>query len=407
MTVFEELKARGLIAQMTHEEKIKKLLEGKPTTFYVGFDATADSLHVGHFLQLVVMKHLQLAGHKPIALLGTGTTLIGDPTDRTDMRRMLDEETIEENSEKFRNQISKMIDFSDNKALFVCNGDWLKELNYIQFLRKIGRYFSVNKMLTAKSVKTRLERGLSFLEFNYMLMQSYDFLQLYQNYNCKLQMGGDDQWSNILEGIDLIRRVAGEEAYGMTFTLLTNKDGQKMGKTQNGAIWLDPDKCSPYDFYQYWRNVDDADVLRLMRMLTFIPLEEIKELESLEGNELNYAKTMLAYEVTKMVHGENAARDAKNAATNLFSKNKDGINMPASMVIVDNPDGINILELLVFCEIAKSKGDARRLIQQGGISIDGEKLSDPGLMIKYDTYPQGSFLVKKGKKVFHKIILQK
>ena len=322
MTVFEELRRRGLIAQATHEDQIEELMNKEPVTFYIGFDATADSLHVGHFLQLVVMKHMQNAGHRPIALLGTGTTLIGDPTGKTDMRKMLTEEEIDHNAECFRRQMSRFIDFSDGKALIARNGDWLKNMNYIEFLRDVGVHFSVNKMLTAECVKSRLERGLTFLEFNYMLMQSYDFLHLNREYGCKLELGGDDQWSNIIGGVELVRRVREEQVYGMTFTLLTTKEGKKMGKTEKGALWLDPDKTSPYDFYQYWRNVADDDVINCMKLITFVPVEEIEAMEHLKGHELNPVKERLAYEVTSMVHGEEEAKKAQTAAKSLFVKGR-------------------------------------------------------------------------------------
>lgn len=406
MTVFEELQRRGLIAQMTHPEKIRELLEGPPCTFYIGFDATADSLHVGHFLQLVVMRHLQMAGHRPIALLGTGTTMIGDPTDRTDMRQMLSAQTVEYNAERFRQQMSRFLDFSDNQAKLLKNGDWILQLNYIDFLRNVGRHFSVNKMLTAECVKSRLERGLSFLEFNYMLMQSYDFLKLYEDYHCVLELGGNDQWSNMLGGIELIRRVKGTEVYAMTFTLLTTQDGKKMGKTQNGALWLDPDKCSPYEFYQYFRNVDDLDVLRCLKLLTFLPVEEIEAMENWEGDQLNQAKELLAYQVTSMVHGKNAAEKAQQTARSLFSSTATAENMPQTQL--SNHQLINgkigILSALVAAGLCKSNGEARRLILQGGISIDGVKVSNPADILTTDSLKKG-VIVKKGKKIFHRILI--
>lgn len=404
MTVFEELKRRGLIAQMTHEDKIKEALENEQVTFYIGFDATADSLHVGHFLQLVVMRHLQLAGHKPVALLGTGTTMVGDPTGRTDMRQMLTPEEINHNAECFKKQMSKFIDFSDDKALIVKNGDWLLNLNYIDFLRDVGRYFSVNQMLTAESVKNRLERGLSFLEFNYMLMQSYDFLHLYQTMGCTMELGGDDQWSNILKGIDLVRRVEGEEVYGMTFTLLTTKEGKKMGKTAKGALWLDENKCSPYDFFQYWRNVSDDDVINCLKLITFLPIEEIEAMESWEGSQLNKAKEILAFEVTKMVHGEEKATEALGAARALFTANSDDANMPTTQLAdSDFNDGqIGLLDLMVKIKLCPSKGEARRLVQQGGVSVDDVKVTDPAKVLTAQDFEKGHVIIKKGKKVFHK-----
>ncbi len=400
MTVFEELKRRGLIAQMTHEDKIEELLNNEKVTFYIGFDATADSLHVGHFLQLVVMKRLQMAGHRPIALLGTGTTLVGDPTGKTDMRPMLTKEQIAHNAECFRRQMSKFVDFSDDNAKIVKNGDWLCEFKYLDFLRDVGKFFSVNKMLTAECFKSRLERGLSFIEFNYMIMQSYDFLHLYRTEGCKIELGGDDQWSNILGGVDLVRRVEGEEVYGMTFTLLTTKEGKKMGKTEKGALWLDPEKTTPYEFFQYWRNVGDDDVINCMKLLTFVPIEEIESMESLSGAELNPVKERLAFELTKMVHGEEEAQKALETARQVFSSAASSDDMPTTVLSQEDLTNgeIGILALLVKCGLAPSNGEARRLVQQGGISVDGEKISDPKQMIKIDD----SVVIKKGKKVFHK-----
>ena len=407
MTLFEELKRRGLIAQMTNEEQIRDLLDNhKGVPFYIGFDATADSLHVGHFLQLVVMKRLQNAGHKPIALLGTGTTMIGDPTGKTDMRKMLSVEEINHNAECFRKQMSKFIDFSDGKALLVRNGDWLLKMNYIEFLRDVGKYFSVNQMLTAECFKSRLERGLSFLEFNYMLMQSYDFLYLNEHYGCKLELGGDDQWSNIIHGADLVRRLKSEEVYGMTFTLLTTKEGKKMGKTEKGALWLDPEKCSPYDFFQYWRNVSDDDVINCLKLLTFIPIEEIEEMEkTMHGSELNKAKEILAFEVTKMVHNEEEANKALEAARNVFSGAGHSENMPSTEIeATDLIDGkIAILDLMLKAGLIPSKGEGRRLVTQGGVSVDDNKITDPNAQI---TFENGFVVIKKGKKVFHKVILK-
>lgn len=406
MTVFEGLRRRGLIAQATHEDQIEELMNKEPVTFYIGFDATADSLHVGHFLQLVVMKHMQNAGHRPIALLGTGTTLIGDPTGKTDMRKMLTEEEIDHNAECFRRQMSRFIDFSDGKALIARNGDWLKNMNYIEFLRDVGVHFSVNKMLTAECVKSRLERGLTFLEFNYMLMQSYDFLHLNREYGCKLELGGDDQWSNIIGGVELVRRVREEQVYGMTFTLLTTKEGKKMGKTEKGALWLDPDKTSPYDFYQYWRNVADDDVINCMKLITFVPVEEIEAMEHLKGHELNPVKERLAYEVTSMVHGEEEAKKAQTAAKSLFVKGADDVNMPSTELCSDDLDlgEIGVLTLLVKTGLAPSNAEARRLVQGGGVSIDDQKVSDPKMTVPADRLRAG-VVIKKGKKVFHKATL--
>lgn len=408
MTVFEELKRRGLIAQMTNEAEIEKLFNEESVTFYIGFDATADSLHVGHFLQLVVMAHLQKAGHKPIALLGTGTTMIGDPTGKTDMRKMLTPEEINHNAECFRRQMSRFIDFGEGKAQIVRNGDWLLNLNYIDFLREVGVHFSVNRMLTFECYKSRLERGLSFLEFNYMLMQSYDFLELYRRHHCKMELGGDDQWSNILGGVDLVRRVCNEDVYGMTFTLLTTKEGKKMGKTEKGALWLDPEKTSPYDFFQYWRNVADEDVINCMKLITFVPIEEIEAMEHLQGSELNQVKERLAYEVTKLVHGEEEANKALEAARALFVRNSDTSNMPSTEVerVDFENDGIGILDLLVRTSLCASKGEGRRLVQQGGISVDDEKITDPQAKVRISSFEKGYIVIKKGKKVFHKVVLK-
>ena len=406
MTVFEELKRRGLVAQMTNEEKIKQILENEKCRFYIGFDATADSLHVGHFLQLIVMKRLQQAGHIPIALLGTGTTMVGDPTGRTDMRQMIDKDEIKRNAQRFKEQMSRFVDFSDDRAIFVENGDWLLNLNYIEFLRKVGKYFSVNKMLTAECIKSRMEHGLSFLEFNYMIMQSYDFLRLYQDLNCKIEIGGDDQWSNILGGIDLVRRVERQEVYGLTFTLLTTKEGKKMGKTQKGALWLDENKCSPYEFFQYWRNVDDAEVIKCLKMLTFIPIEEIESMERWEGSKLNQAKEILAFELTKMVHGELAANDALKTSKSLFSSGTDDENMPTTFLLQDDFDNgqIGVLKLLVLCKLCKSNGEARRLVEQGGVMINGERVVHSKLLLKKSDFECG-LTIKKGKKVFHRVKL--
>ncbi|WP_312641849.1 tyrosine--tRNA ligase [Hydrogenoanaerobacterium sp.] len=405
MTVFEELKRRGLIAQMTHEDKIKDMLENEKTTFYIGFDATADSLHVGHFLQLIVIQHMQRAGHTPILLLGTGTTMVGDPTGKTDMRPMLTKEQIDYNADCFVQQMSKFVDM-DN-AIVEQNGDWLCELKYLEMLRDVGACFSVNKMLTAECFKSRLAVGLSFIEFNYMIMQSYDFLHLYRTHNCRMELGGDDQWSNILGGVDLVRRKEQAEVCGMTFTLLTTKEGKKMGKTENGAIWLNPEKTTPYDFFQYWRNVDDGDVINCLKLLTFVPIEEIEAMESWQGSELNKAKELLAYELTKMVHSKEDADKALEAARAVFGTGAHSENMPTTQLSTDDfTDGsINMLDLLVKTGLAPSKAEARRLVQQGGISIDDVKVSDPMITFPVSEFDANHKIIKKGKKVFHKVTL--
>ena len=407
MTVFEELKRRGLIAQTTNEEEIQKLFDNESVTCYIGFDATADSLHVGHFLQLVIMKRLQMAGHRPIALLGTGTTMIGDPTGKTDMRKMLTPEEINHNAECFRRQMEKFVDFGEGKALLVRNGDWLLNMNYIEFLRDVGVHFSVNRMLTAECFKSRMERGLSFLEFNYMLMQSYDFLHLYNELGCKVELGGDDQWSNIINGVDLVRRVKQDTVYGMTFTLLTTKEGKKMGKTEKGALWLDPEKTSPYEFFQYWRNVGDDDVINCLKLLTFVPIEEIEAMEKWEGSELNKAKEILAFEVTKMVHGEEEANKSLNAAKEIFLSGGVSADMPSTQLSEEDfPDGkIGLLSLLVKTGLCSSNGDARRLVQQGGVLIDEEKITEPSFTLSKEMFAKGHIIVKKGKKTFHKVVL--
>ncbi len=407
MTVFEELKRRGLIAQATNEEEIQKMLDQEQVTFYIGFDATADSLHVGHFLQLVIMKRLQMAGHRPIALLGTGTTMIGDPTGKTDMRKMLTPEEINHNAECFRRQMEKFIDFGEGKAMLVRNGDWLLNMNYIEFLREVGVHFSVNRMLTAECFKSRMERGLSFLEFNYMLMQSYDFLHLYQTLGCKMELGGDDQWSNIINGVDLVRRVEQDTVYGMTFTLLTTKEGKKMGKTEKGALWLDPEKTSPYEFFQYWRNVNDADVINCLKLLTFLPIEEIEAMEQWEGSQLNRAKEILAFEVTKMVHGEDEANKALNAAKAVFAGGGVSADMPTTQLTEADftDDRIGLLSLLVKTGLCSSNGEARRLVQQGGVMVDDQKMTDPAVMISKAEFAKGHLIIKKGKKSFHKVLL--
>ena len=404
MNVYDVLKERGLIAQVTHEDEIRELLEKEKVTFYIGFDPTADSLHVGHFLQMVVMKHMQDAGHRPIALVGGGTGHVGDPSGRTDMRSMMTKEIIDHNCECFKKQLSRVIDFSDGKAIMVNNADWLLNLNYIEFLRDIGTCFSVNAMLTAECFKQRLEKGLSFLEFNYMLMQSYDFLMLSRKYDCKLELGGDDQWSNILGGIKLCHRKDQKQVYGMTFTLLTNSEGKKMGKTQSGALWLDPEKTSPYDFYQYWVNVEDADVIKCLKLLTFLPLEQINEMAQYKDAEINKAKRVLAYEVTKLVHGEEEAIKAQEAAQSLFGGGASSENMPSTKISRDDL-GKSILDIMLLAKLIPSKGEGRRLVQQGGVSIDGNKVTDFNLAVTEDMFNSNELIIKKGKKVFHKIIL--
>lgn len=403
--VFDTLKERGLIAQTTHEDEIREILGKEKVTFYVGFDPTADSLHIGHFMQLIVMKHMQNAGHRPIILLGGGTTMVGDPTGKTDMRPMITQEVIQHNADNFKKQMSKIIDFSDGKAIMVNNADWLLKLNYVDFLREVGVHFSVNRMLTAECFKTRLEKGLSFLEFNYMLMQGYDFYKLYKDYGCIMEFGGDDQWSNIIGGIELIRRKEGKQAYGMTFTLLTTSEGKKMGKTEKGALWLDPEKVSTYEFYQYWRNVDDKDVIRLLKLVTFLPLEQIAEYEKLEGQELNKVKCVLAYEVTKMVHGEEEAKKANDAATAIFSGGGNTDNMPSAEIPAAKIDeGVNILDLMVEVGLVPSKGEGRRLIQQNGLSVNGEKATSVDMVIDNDFFGEGHMVLKKGKKTFLKVV---
>ena len=405
--VFDVLKERGLIAQTTHEEEIRELLANEKVTFYIGFDPTADSLHVGHFLQMVVMRHMQNYGHRPIALVGGGTGHIGDPSGRTDMRKMMTKEVIDHNCECFKEQLSRVIDFSDGKAIMVNNADWLLDLNYVEFIREIGSCFSVNQMLTAECFKQRLEKGLSFLEFNYMLMQSYDFLALSRKYNCKLELGGDDQWSNILGGINLCRRKDQKQVYGMTFTLLTNSEGKKMGKTASGAVWLSPEKTSPYDFYQYWRNVDDADVCKCLKLLTFIPMDEIREYEKLEGSQLNPVKERLAFELTSMVHGNEEAVKAQEAARAVFSGAGNADNMPSADISESEiKDGMPVLDLLVKVGLIPSKGEGRRLITQGGISVNGEKVTDISLVITPESFDDGKIVVKKGKKSFLRIDLK-
>ncbi len=402
--VYDILMERGLIAQTTHADEIRELLGKEKVTFYIGFDPTADSLHVGHFLQMVVMKHMQDAGHRPIALVGGGTGHIGDPSGRTDMRSMMTTETINHNCEIFKKQLSNLIDFSDGKAIMVNNADWLLNLNYVEFLRDIGSCFSVNKMLTAECFKQRLEKGLSFLEFNYMLMQSYDFLMLNRKYGCKIELGGDDQWSNILGGLELCRRKDQTQVYGMTFTLLTTSEGKKMGKTAKGALWLDPEKCKPYDFYQYWVNVQDDDVINCLKLITFIPMEEIHEMEKWEGKELNQAKKRLAYEVTKLVHGEEEAKKAQAAAEAIFANGGVSADMPTTEINFADYEGKSVLDMLVGINFIPSKGEGRRLVQQNGLSVNDVKVTDVNMAVTEDLFTEDGLIVKKGKKVFHRII---
>ena len=406
MNCYEELVARGLIAQVTNEEEIRKMVNAGKATFYIGFDPTADSLHVGHFMALCLMKRLQMAGNKPIALIGGGTGMVGDPSGRTDMRQMMTPEIITHNCECFKKQMSRFIDFGDGKALMVNNADWLLKLNYVELLREVGACFSVNNMLRAECYKQRMEKGLSFLEFNYMIMQSYDFYMLFQNYGCNMQFGGDDQWSNMLGGTELIRRKLGKDAHAMTITLLLNSEGKKMGKTQSGAVWLDPNKTSPFELSQYWRNVADADVLKCIRMLTFLPLEEIDKMDSWEGAQLNTAKEILAYELTKMVHGEEEAKKAQEAAKALFSQGA-AADMPTTILTGDDlTDGaIDILTLLVKSGLVPSKAEARRAVQQGGVAVNGEKVSDIHTGYGADTFSGDGIVLKKGKKSFRKIVM--
>ncbi len=407
MTLYDELVARGLIAQVTDEEEIKELINNGKATFYIGFDPTADSLHVGHFMALCLMKRLQMAGNRPVVLIGGGTGYIGDPSGRTDMRQMMTPEQIQHNCDCFKKQMERFIDFGEDKAIMVNNADWLLKLNYIDYLREVGAYFSVNNMLRAEAYKQRMARGLSFLEFNYMTMQAYDFYYLYTHYGCNMEFGGDDQWSNMLAGTELIRKKTGKDAYAMTITLLLNSEGKKMGKTSSGAVWLDPNKTSPYDFYQYWRNVDDADVMKCIRMLTFLPLEQIDEMDKWEGSQLNQAKEILAFELTKLVHGEEEATKAQNTAHAIFMGQGASENMPeTALTPEDLTDGsVDILTLLIKAGIAKSKGEGRRLVQQGGVRADGEKVTDFGQTFSEDALRQG-IVIKKGKKVFHRMILK-
>ncbi|HJC72847.1 MAG TPA: tyrosine--tRNA ligase [Candidatus Ruthenibacterium merdavium] len=404
--VFDWLKERGLVAQATNEEEIRTLLGKEKVTFYTGFDPTADSLHVGHFMQLIVMRKMQQAGHRPIVLLGGGTTMVGDPTGKTDMRKMLTKEQIQHNADCFKTQMSKFIDFSEGKALMVNNADWLLDLNYLEFLREIGVHFSVNKMLTAECFKTRLEKGLSFIEFNYMLMQSYDFLHLARDYGCKMEFGGNDQWSNIIGGVELNRRCDQREVYGMTFTLLTTREGKKMGKTEKGAVWLDPEKTSPYEFYQYWRNIDDAEVQNCLKLLTDVPVAEIDAIDMTSGPAINAAKERLAFELTSLVHSPEEAQKAMDTARSLFGGGADAADMPSTVLdpALVGETGIGILDLLTAAGLVPSKGEGRRLIQQGGIALEGEKVTDPMSVVSRDRLEQG-VVVKKGKKVYHKVSL--
>ena len=405
MGIYEELQARGLIAQVTNEAEIRELINKGGARFYIGFDPTADSLHVGHFMALCLMKRLQMAGNKPVVLLGGGTGYIGDPSGRTDMRSMLTPETIEHNCECFRQQIGKFIEFGEDKAICVNNADWLLNLNYISLLREVGAHFSVNEMLRAECYKQRMAKGLSFLEFNYMIMQSYDFLYLHEHYGCNMQFGGNDQWSNMLAGTDLIRRKTGDDAYAMTITLLLNSEGKKMGKTAKGAVWLDPNKTSPFEFYQYWRNVDDADVMKCIRMLTFIPLEEIEAMEQWDGSRINEKKEILAYSLTALVHGEEEAKKARDVAAALFSGNGDDANMPSTTLTAEEVgDGMNLVDLMLACKLGKSKSEIRRLIEQGGVLVDGEKAEGIEQVVPADALKNG-VVIRKGKKVFHKAVM--
>ena len=409
MTVWEELKARGLIAQVTDEDEIKEMVNNGKATFYIGFDPTADSLHVGHFMALCLMKRLQMAGNRPIALLGGGTGMIGDPSGRTDMRQMLTKETIQHNIDCFKKQMERCIDFSDGKALMVNNAEWLMNLNYVELLREVGAHFSVNRMLTAECYKQRMERGLSFLEFNYMIMQSYDFYMLYQKYGCNMQFGGDDQWSNMLGGTELIRRKLGKDAYAMTITLLLNSEGKKMGKTQSGAVWLDPNKTSPFDFYQYWRNVDDADVIKCMKLLTFLPLEEIQEMEKWEGSQLNKAKEILAFQLTELVHGTEEAKKAEAGAKALFAGGADTEHMPTTELAAEDFDeegNIDLISLLVKSALVTTRSEGRRAIEQGGVSVDGEKVTDIRHVLSKDTLTGDGIVLKRGKKKFNKVFVK-
>ncbi len=407
MNVFDILSERGYVEQCTHEEEIKKLLAEEKVKFYIGFDPTADSLHVGHYIQIMVMSHMQRCGHVPIALMGGGTTMVGDPSGRTDMRRMLTPEIIAQNAANFKKVFEKFLDFSDAKAIMANNADWLMNLNYIDFLRDVGAHFTVNKMLAAECYKNRMEKGLSFLEFNYMIMQSYDFLKLNELYGCQMQFGGNDQWSNIIGGVELIRKKTGKSAYGMTFKLLENSEGKKMGKTEKGALWLDPDKTSPYEFYQYWRNIDDSDVKKCLSLLTFMPMEEVEEYASLKDEKINSAKEKLAYEVTKLIHGEEDAINAQKAAKSLFTGSGDDENTPSTEVDSSEiEEGMDILTILLKTSLASSKSEARRLIEQGGVIVNGEKITSIGSVFTQDDFEQGYLLIKKGKKTFHRLTMK-
>ena len=406
MELYQELQARGLIAQVTNEEEISKMINAGKAVFYIGFDPTADSLHVGHFMALCLMRRLQMAGNQPIVLIGGGTAMVGDPTGRTDLRSMMPLEQIQHNCDCFLKQMSRFIEFGEGKARMVNNGDWLRNLNYLTFIRDVGPHFSVNRMLSAECYKQRMEKGLSFLEFNYMIMQSYDFYELFQRYGCNMQFGGDDQWSNMLGGTELIRRKLGKDAHAMTITLLLNAEGKKMGKTQNGAVWLDPEKTSVFDFYQYWRNVADTEVMRCLRMLTFLPMEEIEAMDAWEGSQLNRAKEILAFELTALVHGEEEAKQAQAAAKALFSTGGDTANMPATAFSEEDfREGMNIMDLLVKTGLAASKSEARRLVQQGGISVGDQKLTALDAVLSAEDFSEGALIVKKGKKVFHKVTI--
>ena len=408
MKIYEELQARGLIAQVTDEEEIRELVNGGKAVFYIGFDPTADSLHVGHFMALCLMKRLQMAGNRPIALLGGGTGMIGDPSGRSDLRQMMTVETIQHNCDCFKEQMSRFIDFSEGKAMLVNNAEWLTNLNYIDFLREVGPHFSVNRMLTAECYKQRMEKGLSFLEFNYMIMQSFDFYKLYQNYGCNMQFGGDDQWSNMLGGTELIRRKLGKDAYAMTITLLLNSEGNKMGKTQSGAVWLDPNKTSPFDFYQYWRNVADSDVLKCLRLLTFLPLEQIDEMDKWEGSQLNQAKEILAYELTNLIHGEEEAKKAESGSKALFAGGGDSENMPTAELTEEDfeEDGIDVITLLQKADLVATRSEGRRAIEQGGVTLDGEKVTDVKHTVDRSAFGEEGIVVRKGKKKFKKVCVK-
>ncbi|MEW9096371.1 MAG: tyrosine--tRNA ligase [Clostridiaceae bacterium] len=403
--VYDILLERGYIKQTTHEDEIKELLSKEKITFYIGFDPTAESLHIGHFLPLMMMSHMQKAGHRPIALVGGGTVMVGDPSGKTDMRKMLSKESIDNNVACIKSQLSRFIEFDDGKAIMANNADWLLNLNYVEFIREIGVHFSVNRMLTAECFKQRLEKGLSFLEFNYMLMQGYDFLELFRRHDCVMQLGGDDQWSNMLAGADLIRRKEGKPAFAMTCTLLTNSEGNKMGKTVNGALWLDKEKTTPYEFYQYWRNVDDADVEKCLALLTFLPMDEVRRLGALEGSEINEAKKVLAYEVTKLIHGEEEAQRSKEASEALFGAGKDMSNVPTSYITRDKLNS-SLLDILVETKIIPSKGEGRRLIQQGGLNINDNKVTDVNLIVTEDDFIDGSIIIRRGKKNYNRIVLE-